>query len=82
MLATIDNLRDELVSAGQNARTDVSRLALVHAATELGSAREYLARGVNGNANVHLDRAHRKLTPLRTRQSLKAIKVIKSLGMV
>lgn len=82
VLATIDNLRDELIAAGRSARTDVSRLALVHAATELGSAREYLARGVNGNANIHLDRAHKTLTPLRTRQSLKAIKVLKGLGMV
>ena len=82
VLATIDNLRDALISAGGNARTEVSRLALVHAATELGSAREYLARGVNGNANIHLDRAHKTLTPLRTRASLAATREIKALGLL
>jgi hypothetical protein len=82
VLETLRALHDNLITASQNAHTDNSRLELMFAATMTWQAREYLKRGVNGNANVCLEQAHRRLTPLRTRASLAAIKNIKALGLV
>lgn len=81
-LESLRQLRENLIKAAVSSRTVRAEVALKVAADRVESASEYLERGVNGNANVQLDRAHKVLTPLCTRASRKAIADIKALGLL
>jgi hypothetical protein len=78
----LDQMFLALMDGSKRARTYEAESQLASAAHEVRLARGFLLRGVNGDANVRLHVAHKILSPLRTRVSTKAIKDIKTLGLL